>query len=270
MYRGPLLVSDRGAGGKAEGCPGLVLSGEAVDGAPHVHRRGGTPWAPGMAPKAPPAEAWRPGRRGRFRSLGEPEGRKEGSRGRLAACGAPAPANGTASVSAGPYGASFTGPGSETVTAMPGTYSTSASPEVSVSRSSSGVSWTKIYTLQSVSPAQVTVRSYGSSSVSASYSGPLPGKLCYDDSCSQVSPGAYTKPADSVLDTWTRDGSASCPPGFVGTVTYREYWKRVKYWTPDVVGVSSRGTASFTSVVRDEMYNSPPFGYFSDIQCIPP
>jgi len=223
-----------------------------------------------MAPKAPPAEAWRPGRRGRFRSLGEPEGRKEGSRGRLAACGAPAPANGTASVSAGPYGASFTGPGSETVTAMPGTYSTSASPEVSVSRSSSGVSWTKIYTLQSVSPAQVTVRSYGSSSVSASYSGPLPGKLCYDDSCSQVSPGAYTKPADSVLDTWTRDGSASCPPGFVGTVTYREYWKRVKYWTPDVVGVSSRGTASFTSVVRDEMYNSPPFGYFSDIQCIPP
>lgn len=165
------------------------------------------------------------------------------------------PADGSATVSAGPYSATLGGGGTQSVSAMPGVYGTSASAEVSVSRSQGSVSWTEVYTLQSVSPAQVTVRSYGSSSVSASYSGPLPGKLCYDDSCSQVSPGAYTKPADSVLDTWTRDGSASCPPGYVGTVTYREYWKRVKYWTPDVVGVSSRGTASFTSVVREEMYN---------------
>ncbi len=122
-------------------------------------------------------------------------------------------------------------------------------------RSGSGVSWTEVYTLQSVSPAQVTVRSYGTSSVSASYSGPLPGTLCYDGNCSQVRPGAYTAPGDSILRTWTVSEPEDCPPGYIGTRVFTEYWRTVRYWTPSVVGVSSRGTGRFTSATRDEMYD---------------
>jgi hypothetical protein len=77
---------------------------------------------------------------------------------------------------------------------LPGVYGTSASAEVSVSRSQGSVSWTEIYTLQSVSPAQVTLRSYGSASVTATYTGPLPGTLCYDGSCQQAAPGLLHRP----------------------------------------------------------------------------
>ena len=53
---------------------------------------------------------------------------------------------------------------------------------MSVSRTQGSVSWTEIYTLRSVSPRpEVSVRSYGSALVAATYTtytGPLPGTLC--------------------------------------------------------------------------------------------
>jgi hypothetical protein len=137
---------------------------------------------------------------------------------------------------------------------MPGVYGTSASQEVSVSRSFVSVSWTEIYTLRSVSPRpQVSVRSYGSASVAATYSGPLPGTLCYDGSCRQAAPGYYTAPAEEVVRTWTTSYPESCPPGYTGSVTVTERWRTVKYWTPSAGGLSSRGTLTFTSATRDEM-----------------
>jgi hypothetical protein len=164
------------------------------------------------------------------------------------------PADGSATVSAGPYSATLGGGGSQTVSAMPGIYGTSASAEVSVSRSQGSVSWTEIYTLQSVSPTpQVSVRSYGSASVTATYSGPLPGTLCYDGSCRQAAPGYYTAPPEQVVRTWTRSYPESCPPGYTGSVTVTERWQTVKYWTPSAGGLSSRGTLGFTSATRDEM-----------------
>ena len=164
------------------------------------------------------------------------------------------PADGRATVNAGPYSATLGGGGSQTVSAMPGVYGTSASAEVSVSRSQGSVSWTEIYTLQSVSPTpQVSVRSYGSSSVAATYSGPLPGTLCYDGSCQQAAPGYYTAPPEEVVRTWTTSYPESCPPGHTGSVTVTEQWRTVKYWTPSAGGLSSRGTLSFTSATRDEM-----------------
>ncbi|BCZ90310.1 hypothetical protein [Thermus thermophilus] len=154
------------------------------------------------------------------------------------------PSDASVTVSAGSYSASFTGPGSQTVTAMPGTYSASATNETSVSRSDPGrgVSWTEIYTLSEVSPSTVDVKSYGTSSVSASYTGPVPGTLCYDDNCNQAAPGAYDAPGEEVLNTWTETRTESCPSGYTGTVTITEQWRTVKYWTPSAVGVSSRGT----------------------------
>jgi hypothetical protein len=136
---------------------------------------------------------------------------------------------------------------------LPGVYGTSASAEVSVLRSQGSVSWSEIYTLQSVSPAQVTLRSYGSASVSAAYTGPLPGTLCYDGSCQQAPPGPYTAPAEQVLNTWTDTYTRPCAQGETGSVTVTEWWQSVKYWTPSAGGLSSRGTLRFTSAVRDEM-----------------
>jgi hypothetical protein len=163
------------------------------------------------------------------------------------------PADGSATVSAGPYSATLGGGGSQTVSAMPGVYGTSASQEVSVSRSQGSVSWTEIYTLESVSPTQVSVRSYGSASVTATYSGPLPGTLCYDTNCQQAAPGYYTAPAEQVIRTWTRSYPQSCPAGYTGSITVTEQWRTVKYWTPSAGGLSSRGTLTFTSATRDEM-----------------
>jgi hypothetical protein len=100
---------------------------------------------------------------------------------------------------------------------------------------------------------QVSVRSYGSSSVAATYSGPLPGTLCYDGSCQQAAPGYYTAPAEEVVRTWTTSYPESCPPGHTGSVTVTERWRTVKYWTPNAGGLSSRGTLRFTSATRDEM-----------------
>ncbi len=162
------------------------------------------------------------------------------------------PADGRATVSAGPYSATLGGGGSQTVSALPGVYGTSASAEVSVSFGS----WTEIYTLQSVSPDQVSVRSYGSASVAAAYTGPLPGTLCYDGSCRQAAPGYYTAPGESVIRTWTETRTEDCPPGYTGSVTVTERWRTVKYWTPSAGGLSSRGTLSFTSATRDEMVSS--------------
>jgi hypothetical protein len=164
------------------------------------------------------------------------------------------PADGRATVSAGPYSATLGGGGSQTVSAMPGIYRTSASAEVSVSRSRGSVSWTEIYTLESVSPRpEVSVRSYGSSSVTATYSGPLPGTLCHDGSCQQAAPGYYTAPPEEVINTWTTSYPESCPPGHTGSITVTESRQTVKYWTPSAGGLSSRGTLSFTSATRDEM-----------------
>jgi hypothetical protein len=164
------------------------------------------------------------------------------------------PADGSATVSAGPYSATLRGGGSQTVSAMPGVYGTSASAEVWVSRSQGSVSWTEIYTLQSVSPTpQVSVRSYGSASVAAAYSGPLPGTLCYDGSCRQAAPGYYTAPPEEVVRTWTETRTRSCPTGYRGSVTVTEQWETVKYWTPSAGGLSSRGTLNFTSATRDRM-----------------
>ena len=164
------------------------------------------------------------------------------------------PADGSATVSAGPYSATLGGGGSQTFSAMPGVYGTSASAEVSVSRSQGSVSWTEIYTLQSVSPTpQVSVRSYGSASVTATYTGPLPGTLCYDTNCQQAAPGYYTAPAEEVIRTWTTSYSESCPAGYTGSVTVTEQWRTVKYWSPSAGGLSSRGTLTFTSATRNEM-----------------
>lgn len=163
------------------------------------------------------------------------------------------PADGSATVRAGPYSATLGGGGTQSVSAMPGVYGTSASAEVSVSRSQGSVSWTEVYTLQSVSPAQATVRSYGTVSVSAAYSGPLPGTLCYDGNCQQASPGRYTAPGESVVRTWTNTHTQSCPSGYTGRITVTEQWRTVRYWTPGEGGLSSRGTLTFTSATRDEM-----------------
>ena len=163
------------------------------------------------------------------------------------------PADGRATVSAGPYSATLGGGSSQTVSATPGVYRTSASAEVSVSRSQGSVSWTEVYTLRSVSPTQVTLRSYGSASVTAAYSGPLPGTLCYDGSCRQAAPGYYTAPPQEVINTWTETRTEDCPPGYTGSVTVTESWRTVKYWTPSAGGLSSRGTLAFNSATRDEM-----------------
>ncbi len=163
------------------------------------------------------------------------------------------PSDGRATVSAGPYSASVGGGASQTVPASPGVYGTSASPEVSVSRSQGSVSWTEVYALQSVSPAQVTVRSYGSASVAAAYTGPLPGTLCYDGSCRQAPPGRYAAPAEEVIRTWTETRTRGCPSGYRGSITVTERWRTVKRWTPSAGGLSSRGTLRFTSATRDEM-----------------
>ncbi|WP_234554034.1 hypothetical protein [Thermus caliditerrae] len=165
-------------------------------------------------------------------------------------------ADGAATVSAGGYSATVGGGGSQSVRALPGRYSTSASSEVSVSRSGSGVSWTETYTLQSVSPTEAVVRSYGSSGVSASYSGPLPGTLCEDGSCRQVAPGAYTAPASQLLRTYTQTRTQSYPSGHTGSVTVTETWEDWKVWSPGVVGVSSRGTAQFTSRVESRLVDT--------------
>ena len=154
----------------------------------------------------------------------------------------------------GPYGAPLGSGGSQSVPALPKVYGTSASAEVSVSRSQGSVSWTEIYTLQYVSPRpEVSVRSYGSSSVTAAYSGPLPGTLCYDGSCQQAAPGYYNAPPEEVLNEWTTSYPESCPPGYTGNDTVTEWWQTVKYWTPSAGGVSSRGTLRFASATRDEM-----------------
>ena len=97
------------------------------------------------------------------------------------------------------------------------------------------------------------MRSYGSSSVAATYSGPLPGTLCYDGSCRQAAPGYYAAPPEEVLNEWTTSYPESCPPGHTGSVTVTERWRTVKYWTPSAGGLSSRGTLRFTSATRDEM-----------------
>jgi len=80
------------------------------------------------------------------------------------------------------------------------------------------------------------VRSYGSASVTAAYTGPLPGTLCYDGSCQQAAPGYYTAPAEQVINTWTRSYTESCPTGYTGSVTVTEEWQTVKYWTPSAGG----------------------------------
>ena len=96
------------------------------------------------------------------------------------------------------------------------------------------------------------MRSYGSASVTATYSGPLPGTLCYDGSCRQAAPGYYTAPPEQVTRTWTQTRTEDCPPGYTGSVTITERWQTVKYWTPSAGGLSSRGTLNFTSATRDE------------------
>ncbi len=166
------------------------------------------------------------------------------------------PADGSATVSAGPYSATLGGGGTQSVSATPGVYATSASPEVAVSRSQGSVSWTEVYTLQSLSPAQATVRSYDTVSVAAAYSGPLPGTLCHDGDCKEAPPGRYAAPGESVVRTWTSTYTRSCPPGQTGSVTVTEEWRTVKYWTPGEGGLSSRGTLSFGSATRDEMVSS--------------
>ncbi len=164
------------------------------------------------------------------------------------------PADGRVTVSAGPYSATLGGDASQTISAMPGVYETSASAEVSVSRSQGSVSWTEIYTLESISPTpEVSVRSYSNASVTAAYTGPLPGTLCYDGSCREAPPGRYVAPAGEVINAWSNSYTRSCPAGEAGSVTVTEVWQRVKYWTPAVGGLSSRETLRFRSTMRDEM-----------------
>ncbi len=92
--------------------------------------------------------------------------------------------------------------------------------------------------------------------MSATYSGPLPGTLCEDGSCRQVAPGAYTAPASQLLRAYTQTRTEACPPGYIGSVTVTETWQDWKVWSPDVVGVSSRGTAGFTSRVESRLVNT--------------
>jgi len=100
------------------------------------------------------------------------------------------------------------------------------------------------------------VRSYGSASVTATYTGPLPGTLCHDGSCRQAAPGYYIAPASEVIKTWTNSYPESCPSGYTGSVTVTEEWQAVKSWTPSEGGLSSRRTLTFTSATRDELVNS--------------
>ena len=112
------------------------------------------------------------------------------------------------------------------------------------------------------------MRSYGSASVTATYTGPLPGTLCYDGSCQQAAPGYYTAPPQEVINTWTETRTEDCPAGYTGSVTVTERWQTVKYWTPSAGGLSSRGTLVFRSNTRDERVdyredpsNCVPLGY---------
>jgi hypothetical protein len=112
------------------------------------------------------------------------------------------------------------------------------------------------------------VRSYENSSVTAAYTGPLPGTLCYDGSCQQAAPGYYTAPPEEVVSTWTRRYTKPCPPKHRGDIIVTEDWQTVKYWTPRAGGLSSRGTLVFRSNFRDERLsyqedpsNCVPLGY---------
>ena len=97
------------------------------------------------------------------------------------------------------------------------------------------------------------MRSYGSASVTATYSGPLPGTLCYDGSCQQAAPGRYTAPARQVINAWSRSYTESCPSGYRGSVTVTERWQTVKSWTPSEGGLSSRGVLRFGSSTSNEL-----------------
>jgi hypothetical protein len=77
--------------------------------------------------------------------------------------------------------------------------------------------------------------------VTAVYTGPLPGTLCYDGSCQQAAPGYYSAPPEEVIDTWTTSYTQSCPPGYTGSVTVTEEWQTVKYWTPSAGGCPRGG-----------------------------
>jgi hypothetical protein len=69
------------------------------------------------------------------------------------------PADGRATVSAGSYSATLGGGSSRTVSALPGVYETSASQEVSVSRSQNSVSWTpgRAETVRELPPPRVAL-----------------------------------------------------------------------------------------------------------------
>jgi hypothetical protein len=109
------------------------------------------------------------------------------------------------------------------------------------------------------------VRSYGSASVAATYTGPLPGTLCYDADCGQAAPGYYTAPPEEVISTWTNRYTKPCPPNHRGEIIVTEDWRTVKYWTPSAGGLSSRGTLVFRSNTRDERV-----GYREDpSNCVP-
>jgi hypothetical protein len=109
------------------------------------------------------------------------------------------------------------------------------------------------------------VRSYGSASVTATYTGPLPGTLCYDADCGQAAPGYYTAPPEEVISTWTNRYTKPCPPNHRGEIIVTEGWRTVKYWTPSAGGLSSRGTLVFRSNTRDERV-----GYREDpSNCVP-
>ncbi len=109
------------------------------------------------------------------------------------------------------------------------------------------------------------MRSYGSASVTATYTGPLPGTLCYDGSCRQAAPGYYAAPPQEVIRTWSQSYTEDCPPGYTGSVTVTERWQTVKYWTPSAGGLSSGGTLRFTSATRDRMV-----GRTEEDNCEPP
>jgi hypothetical protein len=73
------------------------------------------------------------------------------------------------------------------------------------------------------------VRSYGSASVTATYSGPLPGTLCYDADCRQAPPDYYAAPAEEVVNTWTNTYTQPCPQGQTGSVTVTEQWVKSRF-----------------------------------------
>ncbi|WP_126200173.1 MULTISPECIES: hypothetical protein [Thermus] len=77
--------------------------------------------------------------------------------------------------------------------------------------------------------------------MTAAYTGPLPGTLCYDTDCQQAAPGYYTAPAEQVINTWTQSRTESCPTGYTGSVTVTERWQTVKYWTPSEGGCPRGG-----------------------------